>query len=378
MSGLLPFSTFNHTTDDVKSRSHNCFCDQSKAAGPVSKPPSFTALEVTQPSRQSARLGVSLREALGGAWDWGAIKSRSFLHSCCGSTRGSQLAYPLSNLKRTPCFLCSPIQLTNQQQITDNTPKMIRNAISTLAVIIATALAEPAPELPIVTDPAKIIQSITYDLGERLLTVQELTKEALPMPPVLPPVVQAPATPYRSPFRLQRRASISVGAQIYKRGNQPTRSFLTYHLPGQQQSITFWSSADWSLIAAIGRLTASDGTIWDLFCMPCVFDQDRKTFRQQMMKMPSIPEMPAGASTWQIVSGNPTPEQMAPIDLYHAYYDAHLPELEAVQRTRLAEHQRLAAEALANPPEKKDITVQYRTLSPEEIVAPATTTATQK
>ena len=256
---------------------------------------------------------------------------------------------------------------------------MKRYLISTIAALCATALAEPLPDAPIVTDPAKIVQSTTYDLGERLLTVQELTKDAMPMPPAPAPVVKALSPAVRPPFKLQRHVFISLGADIYKRANQPTRSLITYHLPAQQQTITFWSSADWSLIAGIGRLTAPDGTTWQLHCVPSVYDLDRKTFRQTVMKSPTIPDMPAGASTWQIVSGNPTPEQMAPIALFHDYYDAHLAELQANQQARLAEHQRLVAEALANPPEKKDITVQYRILAPEEIVTPVkTATATNE
>jgi hypothetical protein len=250
------------------------------------------------------------------------------------------------------------------------------NAIFTLIALCYTALAEPAPDALIVTDPAKIIQSKTYVLGERLLTVQELTKEAMPMPPAPAPAVQSLAPAVRPPFRFQRHASIRLGAQIYKRTNQPTRSLLTYHIPSTQRIITFWSSADWSLIAGIGNLTAADGTIWQLFCMPSIYDLDRKTFRQQVMQAPVIPDMPAGASTWQIVSGSPTAEQMAPIALYHAYYDAHHEELQVIQQARLSELQRLTAEALANPPEKKDITVQYRILSLEEIVTPGEAPAT--
>jgi hypothetical protein len=251
---------------------------------------------------------------------------------------------------------------------------MNRNVIISLAGLGITAVAEQVPESAIVTDPAKIIQSTTYDLGGRLLTIQELTKEAMTMPLVPVPVAESPATGVRPPFRLQRHASISLGTQIYKRANQPTRSFITYHIPGQPSPVTFWSSADWSLIAGIGRLTAQDGTNWQLFCMPSIHDLDRMTFRRQTMQAPAIPDMPAGASTYQIVSGNPSPEQMAPIALYHAYYDTHLAELQVVQQARLAEQQRLAAEALANPPEKKDITVQFRILSPEEIVLPTTST----
>lgn len=86
-----------------------------------------------------------------------------------------------------------------------------------------------------------------------------------------------------------------------------------------------------------------------------------------------IPEFPAGPSTIQIVSGNPTPEQLAPVKLFLAYYDAHLPELQAAYQTRIEEQKRLADEEKANPKVPEDIVVQFRLLSPEEIVPPATT-----
>ena len=79
--------------------------------------------------------------------------------------------------------------------------------------------------------------------------------------------------------------------------------------------------------------------------------------------------MPAGRTTYQLISGNPTAEQMAPIALYHVYYDANLAELQAIQQARLLEQQRLAAEEKAHPKLPEDIVVQYRILAPEEIVA---------
>jgi hypothetical protein len=243
--------------------------------------------------------------------------------------------------------------------------------IATLAALCAPVSAEPATDAAIVTDPAKIIKSTVYDLGERLLTVQELTKEAMPMPQPIPQATVPAPTTLRPAFQSQKRATLNLSARIYKRANHPTRSFITYHIPGQQTPVTFWSSADWSLIAGIGNLTAPDGTVWQLMCMPSVIDVNRQMSRQVPQLVPDIPEMPAGETTCQIVTGNPTPEQMAPVALFHSHYDAHLPELQAAQQSRLAAQQRLANERLANPPDKQDITVQYRILAPDEIVGPA-------
>lgn len=247
--------------------------------------------------------------------------------------------------------------------------------IPTLAALCATAYADPIPDPVIVTDPSKIINSTTYDLGERLMTVQELTKEALPMPPPQPVIEHLTLTP-RPAFRNQNRGFISLGARIYRRTNQPTRSLISYQILGQKEPITFWSSADWSMISGIENITAPDGKIWQLMCMPIIYEVDRPTNRQRLQALPVIPDMPAGKTSYQLISGNPTAEQMTPIDLYHAYYDSHHAELRAAQQARLIEQQRLAAENLANPPEKEDITVQYRILDPEEIVTPENTAKT--
>ena len=243
--------------------------------------------------------------------------------------------------------------------------------IPTLTMICATAHAAEAPDAVIVTDPAKIVESTTYDLGNRLLIVQELTKEALPVPPPPPPTLPSSITPRPVLTSKHQRGFLSVGATIYRRSGQQSRTLVHYQPQGETESVIFWSSADWGLIAGIGNLTASDGKIWQLMCMPSIHDVDRRTALQRQ-SAPTIPDFPTGISTIQIVSGNPTPEQLAPVKLYLAYYDANLPELQAAYQTRIEELKRLAAEEKAHPKIPEDIVVQYRVLAPEEIVAPNT------
>lgn len=190
--------------------------------------------------------------------------------------------------------------------------------IPTLAVLCTATHATKAQDAAIVTDPGKIVESTTYDLGDRLLTVQELTKEALPMPPAPPPVL-SPASAPRPAFKSkQQRGFFSVGATIYRRSGQQSRTLVRYQPQGETEPVIFWSSADWSLIASIGNLTAPDGKIWQLMCMPFICDLDRRTALQRQ-PAPAIPDFPAGASTSQIISGNPTPEQMVPVNLFLAY-----------------------------------------------------------
>lgn len=84
-----------------------------------------------------------------------------------------------------------------------------------------------------------------------------------------------------------------------------------------------------------------------------------------------IPEFSVGPSTIKIVSGNPSPEQLAPVKLFLAYYDANLPMLQAAYNSRITEQKRMAAEEKAHPEIPEDIVVQFRVLAPEEIVPTA-------
>ena len=250
--------------------------------------------------------------------------------------------------------------------------------IPTLAVICAATHVTQAQDAAIVTDPGKIVESTTYDLGNRLLTVQELTKEALPMPPPPPPALPSASTPRLVLKSKQQRGFLSVGATIYRRTGLQARTLIHYRPQGETEPIIFWSSADWSLIAGIGSLTASDGKIWQLMCMPSIYDLGGRTVFQRQ-PIPTIPDFPAGKSTYQIVSGNPTAEQMVPVNLFIAYYDAHLTELQASYQKRIDEQQRQAAEEKAHPKVPEDIVVQYRILAPEEIVTPeGSPTASEK
>ena len=159
---------------------------------------------------------------------------------------------------------------------------------------------------------------------------------------------------------------------MYRRGGQPARTLINYRLPGDSQSVSFWSSADWSLIAGVSNLPDSNGKIWQLMGMFSHYDLEQRVGSKRIVHFPSIPDFPAGPSTFQIASGNPTPEQMAPVKLFHDYYDANLPTLQAAYQSKIEEQQRWAAEEKAHPTVPEDIVVQFRVLAPEEIVTPQT------
>jgi hypothetical protein len=229
-----------------------------------------------------------------------------------------------------------------------------RHIIPALATCFSAHAAETAANA-IITDPSQIVDSTTHDLGDRLLTVQQVTENALPMPETLPPqVVQPTSAPASHLTPHQETGFFGVGATIYRRSGQPSRSLVQYRPQGSDQVVSFWSSADWSLIAPVSSLTDANGKNWMLMCMHSIQTEDDAT---------AIPNFPAGKSTIKVVSGDP--QLLAPVQLFLDYYDANLPELQAAYQARLEEQQRRAAEESEKP---KDIVVQYRTLAPEEIV----------
>ena len=204
------------------------------------------------------------------------------------------------------------------------------------------------------------------------MTVQEIAKDALPMPPapVSPAVQPAPAPD--SEVRPHREFGfLNIGGSVYCRDGQPARTLINYRIPSDNQNISFWTSADWRLITGVGGITDSSGKRWQLMGMFSSYDQGVRAFAARV-KATAIPEFPAGKSTIQILSGNPTPEQLAPVKLFLAYYDANLPELQAAYNSRVEEQERRAAEEKAHPQVPEDIVVQYRILAPEEIVPAAT------
>lgn len=248
-----------------------------------------------------------------------------------------------------------------------------KHIIPALAAFCLAAHAAETADSVIITDPSKIVESTTYDLGDRLLTVQEVAKDALPMPPApIPPPIQPQPAPDFVARPHREFGFLNLGGNVYRRSGQPARTLINYYPQGANQGISFWTSADWRLISGVGNLTDATGKDWQLMCLfsSYVHEQQEDSF--------VIPEFPAGPSTIQIVSGNPTPEQMAPVKLYLAYYDANLPELQAAYHTRIEEQKRLAAEEKAHPKVPEDIVVQFRVLAPEEIVPTATAPKTSE
>lgn len=223
-------------------------------------------------------------------------------------------------------------------------------------------------------DPSQIVDSTTYDLGDRLLTVQEVTEEVLPTPP--PPPTEAPPTlniaaprNHISNARIMR--ILLLGATIYRSQGHSPYSLVTYHPLGSTVTVTFWSSADWSLLANIGTFSGPDGTIWELSLAYGIEDMDRRPAMLAKLGItyhaPQIPPFADGRAYFQIQTGEASAEQLLPIELLHSKYNSEYQQLKLAATAREAAESARAAEIQANPPVPEDIVVRYRILAPGEM-----------
>jgi hypothetical protein len=243
----------------------------------------------------------------------------------------------------------------------------------------------PAPEKPkFIVRRENILKAETHAQGGRQITVQQITPIDLPPPPEeIAPVEVTPAMralwdQHRAKFT--RQEFIRLGATVYRSKSTPTRSHITLWQPDENPADTvaftpviFWSSADFCLLTSLPTFIGSDGKSRSLFIAWGVQDIDRTAARYagygQKYRAPSAPALPSGPASFKIISGQPTPATLAAIQSLHDLYNDEFPRLQAAYQGR--ERLRLSQEAeqKANPPQPKNLTLNYWHL-------PSTPTAT--
>lgn len=240
----------------------------------------------------------------------------------------------------------------------------------------------PASTTPTVDPNSPDVQSsTTYDLGDRRMVVQEVTEATLPIQP--PPAPPAPAaTRTKLPDDIlaamkvlaAKRHTLNFGGTVYKTADGSCRSLITCHPFDGSQPVVFWSSVDWDLLR-VGRFNTPTGMEYILMTMvgtPIDIARTSAAWakRGRTYQAPAIPEFPAGAASYQIVSGQPTATVLAALDAVHAFHDREHAALVAAQQQR-AEARRLAEEAAKQPqPPPPDIIIQGRPMTPEELGQP--------
>jgi hypothetical protein len=234
----------------------------------------------------------------------------------------------------------------------------------------------PAPEPErLKIDSEDILSSkVVYREGQKF-TIQEI------VPIDLPPIPEAPAPkPLTAEELAARNARIAqadpqrtlmLSCTVYE-GN---RTLITWNSQGvtPMQTYKAWSNVNFHHFDSLRRFKKNSTTYMLMFM---IGDEDtaraaaRAARAGKTYSPPLIPELPADSSTeprFQVIQGNPSADELAPLYGLHEIYRENHNEL-------IAEHQRLtleraqkAAERLANPPDPKpDIIIQHWTIEPKE------------
>ena len=237
----------------------------------------------------------------------------------------------------------------------------------------------PQPPKPKFIVPARdILATTTQQQGGRTITLNRIKPIALPPPPEpAPPSADFDNTALRERLAENRAEQpktdlIFLSATVYRSQNVPPRSLVRYWAGGKGGQIAFWSSADFALISGIHCFSDSAATIHSLLMGWGYVDTSlmaaRFAARGREYHPPDIPSFPDGPATFTIVGEQPADEILFSIQSLHDLYNSEYARLKTAMEGR--ERARIEREAYlkANPPQPKDIVLNFwRTEKPAPV-----------
>jgi hypothetical protein len=233
----------------------------------------------------------------------------------------------------------------------------------------------PAPVKPAVVVPGEnVLESKSHEQGGRTITIQRIKPIALPPPPE--PQIDAASAPIDNAAFKQRLAEyraahprtemLSIGATVYRFNDSPPRTLIRYWPGSDGDCMTFWSSADFSLISGIHSFVATDGKTRNLFMSWYNMDATRIAAmfasRGRQYHPPVIPTFPAGPATFTSVGALPAdPSVLVPIQSLHDLYNSEFPRLKTAYDGRESARLQREADLKAHPPQPENIVLSYWT-----------------
>ena len=227
-----------------------------------------------------------------------------------------------------------------------------------------------APKPKFVISEKEVLQTTTHEQGGRTITIRKIKPIALPPPPA--PVEQSIAEvddEFRARLAEYRAAHpksgmLFLGATVFRSKDSPPRTLVRFWPKVRGESISFWSSADFALIAGgIKTFVDTAGDTHSIFMSWSNVDIDRMTDRfaakGREYDAPDMPDFPEGMATFKIIGNQPAAEDLVPIQALHDLYNSEFQRLKIAYEGR--ERARIEREAYlkAHPPQPKDITLNY-------------------
>ncbi len=225
---------------------------------------------------------------------------------------------------------------------------------------------DPEPPKPAFIVPkADILETTVHEQDGRKIIVQEIKPIALPAA-----TVEAPAADSALQDRIAqagensaRTELLRLGVTIYHAKDSPPRTLVSYAQSGDEPAVTFWSTADFSLLTGFTSFIGSDGKTRRLMMLWSAVDIDRTAAMMartaRPYQAPTIPQLPEGNATFIITSENPPDQAIASIQALHDLYNNEHDRLQAAFQSRQQANLEREAELKAHPPKPKNIVLDH-------------------
>ena len=225
----------------------------------------------------------------------------------------------------------------------------------------------PEPKPRLVFEPDDIVSTRTKDFRERQVTFQKVAPiELPPMPEPTPAVEGAVAQDFSvQPGDLKERQFVFVGASSYVAADAPDRprSYMRYWPTPGGEPVGLWINANLLWMTGFAEFETNE-KVYSLLMAISRVDLQRQAdiaarFGQEY-QAPEMPEFPDETkASFVVVEGNPTEEDMAPIQAMVDLYNSDKERLRIAYEGRLEAAEERARELRENPPEKKNIIIRY-------------------
>jgi len=266
----------------------------------------------------------------------------------------------------------------HSQDITRSVTQESETTIATPATArIVGEIPDGSPPPPVPAKPGfhvaarDVISTTTHDQGGRTITIREIKPIALPPPPPPAEITMSEQDAEFSQHLAEYREThpgnelLFLGATVFRSRDSPPRTLVRWWPMGGKGAVTFWSTADFALIAGgINSFADTAGDSHYIFMAWDNVDIDRMSVlnaaKSREYDAPELPAFPEGKAAFEITGeSKPTAEELVVIQSLHDLYNSELARLktayEGRERARIKSEEHLKA----NPPQPEDITLNF-------------------
>lgn len=225
----------------------------------------------------------------------------------------------------------------------------------------------PEPKPRLVFEPDDIVSSRSRDLGERQVTFQKVAPIALPPIPEPSSAVEG-AQNQGFAARLgyfKERQFVFVGASAFVTADAPDqpRSYVRYWPTRGGEPVGLWINANLLWMTGFAEFETGE-KVYSLLMAISRVDLKRQadiaTRFRQIYQAPEVPHFPDKTrASFVVVEGNPTKEDLAPIQALVDLYNSDKERLRLAYEGRLEAAAERARELRENPPKKKNLLIRY-------------------